>query len=93
MLNLTRTIKDNLFEFTDDGILFNYVDDMDSRLKKCSEKAWIDKEYSNRNEIYVMLELDPSKHELTETYKVDEIESFRGCYDKITENIKSNFIS
>ncbi len=90
MLSLNRTINDNLFEFMDDGVLFNYMDDMDTRLKNYKEKAWIDKEHSSRNEIYVMLELNPSKHELTETYKVDEIEDFKGYYDKIIEEIKSN---
>ena len=89
MLTLHRRIKDNLFEFIDDGVFFNCMDDIDERLKKCSEKAWIDKEYSNRNEIYVMMELDYSKHKLTETYKVDKIEMFNECYDKIIENIKA----
>lgn len=89
MLTLNRTIKENLFEFIDDGVLFNFMDDIDKRLKDYNEKTWIDKEHSNRNEIYVMLELDPSKHELTETYKVEKIEAFKDYYDKITEEVKS----
>lgn len=38
-----------------------------------------------------MLELDPSKYKLTETFKVDRIEELKDYYGKITENIKSNF--
>ena len=67
MLTLNRTIEDNLFEFIDEGWLFNYMDEIDAKLKDYKDKTWIDKENSNRNEIYIMLELDPSKYELTET--------------------------
>lgn len=91
MLTLNRTIEDNLFEFIDEGWLFNYMDEIDVKLKDYKDKSWIDKEHSNRNEIYIMLELDPSKYKLTETFKVDRIEELKDYYDKITENIKSNF--
>jgi hypothetical protein len=91
MLTLNRTIEDNLFEFIDDGWLFNYMDEIDVKLKDYKDKAWINKEHSNRNEIYIMLELDTSKYKLTETFKVDRIEELKDYYDKITENIKSNF--
>lgn len=92
MLTLNRTIDNNLFEFIDDGLFFNYMDEINVKLKNYNEKAWIDKEHSSRNEIYVMLELDPSKHELTETYKVDKIEGFKGYYDKLIENITAGSI-
>lgn len=61
------------------------------KLKDYKDTAWIDKEHSNRNEIYIILELDPSKYNLTETSKVDRIEELKDYYDKITENLKSNF--
>ncbi len=57
MLTLNRTIKDNLFEFIDEGWLFNYMDEIDVKLKDYKDKTWIDKEHSSRNEIYIMLEI------------------------------------
>ena len=48
MLTLNRTIRDNLFEFMDNGALFNYIDDVDTSLKNHKEKVWI------RNTVAVM---------------------------------------
>ncbi|MGB9936980.1 MAG: hypothetical protein ACPK7O_04620 [Methanobacterium sp.] len=90
MLTLNRTIKENVFEFIDDGWLFNYIKEIDVNLNGYKDKVYVDKEASNRNEIYVILELDPSKYELTESNKVDQIEEFKAYYDNVTENIKDN---
>jgi hypothetical protein len=88
MLTLNRNIKENVFEFVDDGWLFNSMHEIDVELKEYKDKAYVDKQNSNRNEIYIDLELDESKYNLTETNKVNQIEEFKGYYDKVTEDIK-----
>lgn len=90
MLTLNRNIKENVFEFVDDGWLFNSMDEIDVELKEYKDKAYVDKQNSNRNEIYIVLELDKSKYNLTETNKVNQIEEFKGYYDKVTEDIKAS---
>ncbi|MGF7118287.1 hypothetical protein [Methanobacterium oryzae] len=67
------------------------MDEIDVKLKDYKDTTWIDKEHSNSNEIYIILELDPSKYKLTETSKVDRIEELKDYYDKITKDMKSNF--
>lgn len=89
MLTLNRNIEENIFEFIDDGYLFNYIDEINAELKEYKDSAYIDKDNSNRNEIYIVLKLDPSKYNLTESNKVLQIENFKGYYDKVREKIKA----
>ena len=86
MLTLNRNIKENIFEFVDEGWLFNYMDEIDIEIKEYKDKAYVDKQNSNRNEIYIVLELDPSKYNLTESNKVDQIEEFKKYYDNATKD-------
>ena len=37
VLNLNRRIRNNLFEFIGDGWLFNYMDEIDTKLKDYKE--------------------------------------------------------
>lgn len=90
MLTLNRNIKENIFEFIDDGWLFSYIDEIDVKLEGYKDKVYIDKDSSNRNEIYVILELDPSKYELTESNKVNQIEELKDYYDIVTKDIREN---
>jgi hypothetical protein len=89
MLTLNRNIKENIFEFVDEGWLFNNMDEIDVELKEYKDKAYLDKQNSNRNEIYIVLELDPAKYDLTESNKVNQIEEFKDYYDKVTKDIKA----
>lgn len=89
MLTLNREIKENILEFVDEGWLFNYMDEIDAELRHYKDKSYIEKQNSNRNEIYIMLVLDTSKYDLTESNKVIQIEEFKAFYDNATENIKS----
>jgi hypothetical protein len=89
MLTLNRNIKENIFEFVDEGWLFNNMDEIDVELKEYKDNAYLDKQNSNRNEIYIVLELDPAKYDLTESNKVNQIEEFKDYYDKVTKDIKA----
>ncbi len=65
------------------------MDEINTELNEYKDNAYLDKENSNRNEIYIILELDLEKYDLTESNKVNQIEQFKDYYDKITENIKN----
>jgi hypothetical protein len=90
MINLNRNIKENAFESEEDAWNYNTMHERDVDLKEYKDKAYVDKQNSNRNEIYIVLELDKSKYNLTETNKDNQIEEFKGYYDKVTEDIKAN---
>lgn len=79
----------NIFTFLDDGRLFDYIGEINMKLKSYKEEAFIDELFSNPKEIIVLLKLDYF-HELTPEYMESVIQEFKEYYecviDKITDN-------
>ena len=79
----------NIFTFLDDGWLFDYIGEINMKLKSYKEEAFVDELFSNPKEIIVLLKLDYF-HELTPEYMESVIQEFKEYYecviDKITDN-------
>ena len=83
----------NIFSFLDDGWLFDYIDEINTKLKAYKEEAFIDELFSSPKEIIVLLKLDYF-HELTPEYVESVIREFKEYYECVVDTIMDgNFLN
>ena len=81
----------NIFTFLDDGWLFDYIGEINMKLKSYKEEAFIDELFSNPKEIIVLLKLDYF-HELTPEYMESVIQEFKEYYECVVDKITDNYL-
>ncbi len=83
----------NIFTFLDDGLLFDYIEEINMKLKAYKEEAFVDELFSNPQEIIVLLKLDYF-HELTPEYIESVICDFKEYYECVVDKIMDgNFLN
>ena len=83
----------NIFSFLDDGWLFDYIDEINMKLKAYKEEAFIDELFSSPKEIIVLLKLDYF-NELTPEYVESVIHEFKEYYECVVDTIMDgNFLN
>ena len=81
----------NIFTFLDDGWLFDYMGEINMKLKTYKEEAFVDELFSNPKEIIVLLKLDYF-HELTPEYMESVIQEFKEYYECVVDKITDNHL-
>ncbi|MGB9979595.1 hypothetical protein [Methanobacterium sp.] len=79
----------NIFTFLDDGWLFDYIEEINMKLKAYKEEAFVDELFSNPKEIIILLKLDYF-HELTPEYIESVIHEFKEYYECVVNKIMDN---
>ena len=93
MLKQIGITGQNIFTFLDDGLLFDYIKEINMKLKAYKEEAFIDELFSNPKEIIVLLKLDYF-HELTPEYIESVICDFKEYYECVVDKIMDgNFLN
>ena len=83
----------NIFTFLDNGLLFDYIEEINAKLKAYKEEAFVDELFSNPKEIIVLLKLDYF-HELTPEYIESVIYDFKEYYECVVDKIMDgNFLN
>lgn len=75
------------FLFLDDGWLFDYIEEINVKLKAYKEEVFIDELFSNPKEIRILLKLGYF-NELTPEYIESQIQEFKKYYECIVTKIK-----
>lgn len=87
MLKHIGIMGHNILSFLDDGWLFDYIDEINMKLKDYREEAFVDELFSNPKEIIILLKLDYF-HELTPEYLESVILEFKEYYECIVSKIE-----
>lgn len=76
--------------FLDDGQLFDYINEINMKLKTYKEEAFVDELFSYPKEIIILLKLDYF-YELTPEYIESQIQEFKEYYGRIVTKIKDKY--
>lgn len=82
----------NIFSFLDDGWLFDYIEEINMKLKAYKQEAFIDELFSNPKEIIVLLKLDYFNG-LTPEYIESAICEFKEYYEGVVDTIMDSYFS